>query len=101
MAKTLSYSGLQDVACKRYKGSRRLDAWAGVVVLMDKGVVMKSFLKHSWSKTKQKVCCIGEYRVMVNEYNSMDDEGATAERANFPADKIPFKKLERIMGFLV
>ena len=38
---------------------------------------------------------------MVDRYTSMDDEGATEERVDYPASEIPFKKLECIVGFLV
>ena len=82
-------------------GSRPPGAWAGVVVSTDKEVVVKSVLRDCLYKTQQKMRWIGEYLEMVDEYTSMYDEGATKERANCPADKIPFKILECIAWFLV
>ena len=84
MTKTLSYLGLQDAARKRYIGSRRPGAWAGVVVPTNKEVVMKNVSRDRWSKTQQKVRSIDEYLDMLDEYASIDDEGATEERANSP-----------------
>ena len=69
--------------------------------MTDKGVVMKSVSRDRLVKTQQKMRWIGEYLNMVDEYTSMDEEGATEERADCPVDHIPFKKLERIVGFLV
>ena len=71
------------------------------MVSTDKGVVIKSVLKDRWSKTQQKVRWNGEYLRMVDEYTSMDNEGVTEERVNCSAGKIPSKKLEHIVGFLV
>ena len=62
---------------------------------------MKSVLKDLWCKTQQKVRWIGEYLDMVDEYTSMDDEEATLEHMDCPTGKIPFKQLERTVGFLV
>ena len=101
MDKTLSYLGLQDAAHKQGMGSRRPGAWAGAVVSTDNGVVMKNVSKDCWCKMQQKVRWIGEYLDMVDEYTSMDDEEATLEHMDCPTGKIPFKQLERTVGFLV
>ena len=82
-------------------GSQRPGALAGAVVLTDKGVAMKSVSRGWWVKTQQKVRMIVEYLDIVDEYMSMDEEGATGECTNFPKGEILFKILERIVGFLV
>jgi len=101
MVKMLSYLGLQDAACKRRMGSRPPGAWAGAVVSTDSGVVMKSVLRDCWSKTQEKVQWIAKYLNLVDEYTSINEEGTTEGRPNCPDGEIPFKDLERVVGFLV
>ena len=62
---------------------------------------MKSVSRDRWSKTQQKVRWIAEYLGVVDEYTSMKEEGTTEGRADCPDGEIPFKELERIVGFLV
>ena len=38
---------------------------------------------------------------MVDEYTSINEEGTTEGRTNCPDGEIPFKDLERVVGFLV
>ena len=82
-------------------GSQQPGAWAGAVVSMDKRVTIESVSRDKWVKIQQKVRWIDEYLDIEDEYTSIDEEGSTEERTNCPEDEIPFKKLERIVGFLV
>ena len=126
MAKTLCYLGLQDAAQKQRLGSQRPGAWAGAVVSTDTGMVLKSVSKDRWVKTQQKVRWIAEYLKGGEDGAPMEEEGPTEEdkagpvslkladeftpteaeasmeeRNACPEGEIPFKQLERIVGFLV
>ena len=82
-------------------GSRQPGALVGALVLTDNGVVMKSVSRDCWSKTHTKVRWIAKYLNLVDEYTSINEEGTTEGRANCPDGEIPFKDLERVVGFLV
>ena len=71
------------------------------MVSTDNRVAMKSVSRDCWSKTQQKVQWIAEYLGLVNKYTSIKEEGTTEGRANCPDGEIPFKDLERVVGFLV
>ena len=125
-AKTLCYLGLQDAAQKRPMGSQRPGAWAGAVVSTDTGMVLKSVSRDQWVKTQQKVRWIAKYLEVVDDCTSREEEGSTEkhkacpdylklvdeftsieegssteEHNTCPKGEIPFKQLERIVGFLV
>ena len=44
---------------------------------------------------------IAKYLELVDAFTSMEEEGSTEEHTACPKGKIPFKKLERIVGVLV
>jgi len=76
-----SYLGIQDASRKRRSPSQTPGAWAGSIIRTDGKAVYVSVSAEKWDKTKKQIAWLKE--CLVKE------------------ERIPFKELERIRGFLV